>query len=59
MTTFTTKEILEAAEMFRSVPNDFRGMVVGAMMGINIANKKEVMPDMVNLALTMTGDKPA
>lgn len=53
MAKFSTQEILEAAALFRTVPNNIRGLITGLMMGVHIMHDKETMPDMVKLALAM------
>lgn len=50
---FTAKEILQTAEMFRKVPQDFRGIVTGMMMGANIVQDKDTVSEMVKLAMSM------
>lgn len=59
MATFTSSEILKASELFEGVSPELRNLVTGAMIGVNITKDKMSMSNMVNLALTMTGDKPA
>lgn len=53
MAIFTTKEILEAAELFRPTPRRFQGIVTGVMIGINLSEDKNALPNMVSAVIAL------
>lgn len=59
MAIFTEKQILDTGDLFRPVPMEYRGIVTGLMMGINAAEDKSALPDMIKLAMAMNEKQTA